>query len=161
MGACHEKYLSGLLLHSVLAICLDDSLAEPLHNEKAPSVPRIEIPFRCRTWTGLSLCFLYGQHRNRRWSLLGLNGDITRGFSFMPATQNTFISRPPPPSSPCSACFQFSLTCWRRQQLCGFLPGRDWIKPGGDKTNKQRSGDNLAVSRWAGRNLICLKVKAL
>lgn len=39
-------------------------------------------------------------------------------FSFVPATRHTFISRPPPPSSsPSSACFQFSLTCWRRQQL--------------------------------------------
>lgn len=86
---------------------LDESLAEPLHNEKAPSVPRIEIPFGCRTWTRLFVC------------AAGTGGAVCSwGFSFMPTIQHKTVllagprlRRHPPPRA------HFILTCWRRQQL--------------------------------------------
>lgn len=65
-----KVFVSGLLLGSVLAKRLDDSFSWATPQwESPPSVPRIEIPFRCGTWTGLSvlLCWLNTHtQRNRR-----------------------------------------------------------------------------------------------
>ncbi len=140
MGACHEKYLSGLLPHSVLAVCLDDCLAEPPHNENALSVPRIEIPFRCRTWTGLSLPS--AQHRTRRWSYFGLKGIwafhlcLLRETLLLAGPRLRRRRRPPPHAF--SSVSPVGADCSSHWSV--ICPGRDRIKPGEDKKNQNTNG---------------------
>lgn len=119
-----------------------------LHNEKAPSVPRIESPISV---AGLSLACL---------NLTETGGSVRSGlrgyglfwclFFFRACLQhNALISRPPPLRPPPSTLLRVlslhvsPVDADRSSHRAVMFPGRDWIKPGEDLKKKRNSNASV------------------